>query len=242
MTAVVLTRNEERALARALTSLPRGMAVLVLDAQSTDRTQEIARSHGATVVERPWSDFVDARRFALERVQTRWVLMLDADEALDRELRDAIVAAPRDTDGYLLSRTTFFCGKPIRIWSNERLLRLFRRDAVWLEARPASGGHAALHERWMCSGSVSTLPGVLLHESYPDVAAYRRKFDRYTSIEAEGVNASRSSVAAAHAKALLRFAWLTIVRAELLDGWRGIYVAWFSALYPAVVARKAWRR
>src|SRR5215469_15972869 len=111
ITAVILTRDEERNLPRALTSLPKGMRVMVLDALSRDHTVQFARGAGADVVQREWTDFVDARQFALSQVKTPWALMLDADEALDDVLREAIVHAGDDVDGYRVRRTTYFCGK-----------------------------------------------------------------------------------------------------------------------------------
>jgi len=68
--------------------------VFVLDAYSRDHTVQFARGAGAVVVQREWTDFVDARRFALASVRTPWALMLDADEALDDVLCDAIGEAP----------------------------------------------------------------------------------------------------------------------------------------------------
>ena len=229
-------------LPRAMQSLPHGMPVLVLDAKSVDGTREIAELRGAVVLQREWTNFVDARNFALEQVRTPWALMLDADEALDAELREAIVRAPSDVDGYIFERTTFFCGKPIRMWRGEELLRLFRPKHVHLVARPAAGAGAALHERWISSGTIRSLPGTLLHYSYPDVASYRRKFERYTSIEAEQLTTSRGMLARQLVRSLVKFFWLSIGRGEVLDGWRGLYVAWFSAFYPTVVAWKSLHR
>ncbi|HEY8297766.1 MAG TPA: glycosyltransferase family 2 protein [Candidatus Baltobacteraceae bacterium] len=235
----MLTRNEERVLSRALKSLPAGMPALVLDADSTDRTRQIAAECGAAVLRRAWTDFVDARRFALAQVRTPWALMLDADESLDDGLRAALADAPEDCDGYLVSRTTSFCGRPLRMWTGELLLRLFRPQAVVLEAHPAAGGGAALHERWICAGPVGRLSGTLAHESYPTVASYREKYARYTTIEARGRPAARAGLPAILLRCLARFVWLAIVRGAALDGWRGLYVAWYSAMYPAAVARKA---
>jgi glycosyltransferase involved in cell wall biosynthesis len=241
VTAVVLTRDEDRNLPRALTGLPRGMSALVLDCGSKDHTVEFARSWGAHVIERPWTDFVDARRHALAQVRTPWAFMLDADEALDDVLRDAILSAREDVDAYRIYRTTYFCGKPMRLWSHEPLVRLFKRDRVVLQAFPAGGGSAALHERWMTDGPVRDLDGTLLHYSYPDVATYRAKYDRYTSTEAAGLPRSLPRFLSAAAKGVLRFGHMLLVRSALLDGWRGVYIAYFSAMYPAVVAWKAFR-
>lgn len=222
-----------------MTSLPHTMPVLVLDAQSQDGTVPYARGAGARVIERAWTDFVDARRFALSQVQTPWALVLDADEELDDVLRNAIVSEAGGADGYAVRRNTYFRGKQMRMWSGERLLRLFKTGAVRIEAKPAAGGEAALHERYVCDGPVRELPGMLLHYSYPDNASYRRKFQSYTSLEAAGVPGSGLQVVRQVALALPRFAWNLTRRGSLLDGPRGWYVAWYSAWYPAVVAWKA---
>ncbi|MGA8385095.1 MAG: glycosyltransferase, partial [Candidatus Cybelea sp.] len=170
--------------------MPRAIHVFVLDAYSRDHTVQFARGAGAVVVQREWTDFVDARRFALASVRTPWALMLDADEALDDVLCDAIADAPDDVDGYNVRRTTYFCGHPLRMWRNEPLLRLFRTDRVTLQANPAASADALLHEAWSSAGSVGELRGTLLHFSYPDVASYRAKYDRYTSLEARRLHGS----------------------------------------------------
>ena len=242
VTAVILARDEERNLPRALTSLPRGMHVFVLDALSRDRTVAFARGAGAEVVQRRWTDFMEARTYALSCVRTPWALMLDADEALDDVLRDALVGAAGVADGYVVMRTTYYCGRPLRQWRNEPLLRLFRLGRATLEAHPAAGGRAALHERWCSAGRVETLPGTLLHFSYPDRAAYRAKYDRYTSAEAAGLDPSAARVARAAAAGLLvRLPWLLFAKGAILDGPAGAYVAYKSALYEAVAASKARR-
>lgn len=239
VTAVILARNEERNLPRTLESLPEGMAAIVIDHESTDATAAIARTYGASVIVRPFEGFVNARCFALAQVRTPWTLMIDADEVLDPRLRDAIEAAPGDVEGYNLSRTTYYCGRPMRMWSGERLLRLFRTDRAHLEAAPVAGGDAHLHERWACDGATGMLEGTLLHYSYPTHDAYRKKFERYTAIEAAGVTGQRAQWIAQVAKTPLRFLWFALVRGAALDGFAGLRVAWWSARYPAVVQRKA---
>lgn len=238
---MILTRDEERNLPRALTSLPRAMPVFVLDAYSRDRTVEYARAAGATVYSREWTDFVDARRFALTQVQTPWAFVLDADEALDDVLCDALLAARGDVDGYVVRRSTYFGGTPMRMWAREPLLRLVRVATARIEALPAAGGSAPLHERLACDGPTAELSGTLLHYSYPDPASYRRRFARYTSLEAAGVPPSVFGALAALARVPVQFAWNLFRRGAILDGPRGWYIAWMSAWYPAVVQVKALR-
>lgn len=215
------------------------MPVLVVDHESADATARIAQQHGAQVITRPFAGFVDARRFALAQVRTPWTLMIDADERLDRTLRAAISGASADADGYIVLRTTSFCGKPLRMWSNEPLLRLFRTGSARVEAAPAAGGGAQLHEHWVCEGTVSTLTGTLEHDSYPDAASYREKYARYTATEAQGLEPSIGLALAQSLLVPVRFFSLLLRRGALLDGPRGWAVAWSSALYPAVVRWKS---
>jgi hypothetical protein len=210
-----------------------------LDALSRDHTVQFARAAGAQVVQREWTDFIDARRFALAHVDTPWTLMIDADEALDDVLRDAIVDAPDARDGYRLKRTTYFRGKPMRIWTNEPLLRLFRTGRAQLRGNPAAAESAPLHETWTSEGDVGDLPGTLLHYSYPDSASYRAKFDRYTSLEARTLPGSLLDFIAASLSSIPRLLWLLFGKGALLDGPRGWYVAYRSAIYPVVATGKA---
>ncbi len=246
ITFVVLTKNEAQNLPRALDAVPLGSPVLVLDAESSDETVPLARERGARAIVRPWEGFIATRRFALSQVATRWTFMLDADEAPDAALRAALVAAaPADsTHGYLVRRRTLFCGRVITGsgWGDEVLLRLFRTSEAELIANPAAGGEAEVHEFWRVPGTVERLAGSLLHDSYPTLKAYRRKFGRYTSLEAQGMRATPLGLLQTLAVAVVRVPWLFVRRGGWRDGWRGGFIAFASAFYPVVVHLKALRR
>ena len=246
ITFVILTKNEAQNLPRALASVPLASSVLVIDSESTDRSVALARAHGARAIVRPWEGFVATRRFALAEVKTPWTFMLDADEALDAALRTALLATrpPETTYGFLVRRRTTFCGRVITGsgWGDEVMLRLFRTGAADLVAKPAAGGEAEVHESWQVPGDVDRLSGTLLHDSYPTLGAYRRKFGRYTSLEAQGMRASVGGVLRTAIVALARAPWLFFGRGGWRDGWRGGFIAFASAFYPVVVHLKALRR
>ena len=237
----MLARDEAGRLGSVLELLPPGVRVFVLDADSQDETAAVARAHGAQVETRPWTGFVNARRYALGRVATPWALMLDADELLDQTLRAAIVAARGDVAGYRFRRVTMLCGRPVHAagWSNERLLRLFRTERARVAANAVG---ADLHERWIVDGPIADLPGAIVHDSYPSLASYRAKFDRYTSVEAAALPRSRRDYLGALATMPLRFLWSIVRYGGWRDGWRGLFVAWESARYRVVVRAKALRR
>jgi hypothetical protein len=168
--------------------------------------------------------------------------MLDADEALDARLAQTLVEAAEDVDAYIVRRTSWFCGRPIRRWSSEPLVRVFRTDRARLEAHPETGGSGEVHERWLVDGRVAELGGTLEHYSYPSAVAYQQKFADYTTIEARGIRSSYGRLGFAAIRATARFFAHALLRGMLLDGWRGIYVGFWSEFYPVVVHWKALRR
>ena len=91
ITTVVLTRNEAANLERCLESLRWCAEVIVLDSGSTDGTTARARELGARVCEHvppPPFKIDEQRNWALDHaaITTPWVLFLDADETVPREL------------------------------------------------------------------------------------------------------------------------------------------------------------
>jgi glycosyltransferase involved in cell wall biosynthesis len=216
--------------------------VFVLDAESTDATADVARSSGAQVEVRVWSGYVAARHYALGRVTTPYAFMLDADELLSDELAAALTQDLSRADGYRVRRVTMLAGRAVRAagWSAERLVRCFRADRVRVVANSVGGG-ADLHERWIVDGTVADLPGMIVHDSYPTIASYRERFARYTRIEAAALNGSPLACAGALGKLPLRFGWLWLRYGAWRDGWRGLFVAWYSALYPLAVQWRALR-
>ena len=84
VSAVLITKNEEKFIGRCLKSLEGLDQVIVHDTGSTDKTVQIARQMGADVSEVKISPFhfAQARNQAMMRAKNRWVLSIDADEIL----------------------------------------------------------------------------------------------------------------------------------------------------------------
>ncbi len=227
-------------MARTLARIRPGARIFVLDAESTDATAEVARACGAQVEVRAWTGYVDARRYALGRVTTPYAFMLDADELLSDELAAALDGDLSRADGFRVRRVTMLAGRAVRAagWSAERLMRCFRADRARVVADSVGGG-ADLHERWLVDGTVGDLPGMIVHDSYPTVASYRERFARYTRIEAAALRGSPLACAGALGKLPLRCVWLWARYGAWRDGWRGVFVAWYSALYPLAVQWRA---
>ncbi len=247
ITFVILAKNEESNIEACVLSLPAGSQALVYDARSSDRTADIARSHGARVVTADWQGFAQARTAAAALVQTPWTFMLDADERLTEGLRAELLAcAPADeTRAYSVARKNYFCGRWIRGagWWPDRLVRLFRTGAATI-SKTTSESIPTVHERWTIDGTVEQLTEPLEHYSYQSIASYKEKFSLYTSLESQATSArgSFASVIIETGLVPLRAVWLLFARRGILDGWQGAYVSLGSACYPAAAKWKAWNR
>jgi hypothetical protein len=80
---------------------------------------------------------------------------------------------------------------------------------------------------------------MIVHDSYPTIDSYRERFTRYTRLEAAALDGSMPALLDALLKMPLRFVWWWGRYGAWRDGWRGVFVAWYSALYPLAVQWRA---
>jgi glycosyltransferase involved in cell wall biosynthesis len=231
LSAIIITRNEERDLPACLASL-QGLAdeVVVVDSHSTDRTRELASAAGAKVFERDWPGYGPQKQFALEKASGEWVLNVDADERVTPGLAAEIKALLAGTPGaasYRIPFRLFFLGRRLRFGRGAREfhVRLFRRDKASYPARP-------IHEGVDVPGPSGRLRGAVEHHSYGDFSEYLRKLDEYTALRAAQ---KRSAGARFSAWTHLRLPWEFFLRYGIkggfLDGSAGFAYAALSAVH-----------
>ena len=93
VSVIIPVRNEAKNLPRCLQALKDVGEVYVIDSQSSDDTVEIARSHGAKVVQFHYrGGWPKKRQWAINTLPLThdWILLLDADEVLTPELAEEI--------------------------------------------------------------------------------------------------------------------------------------------------------
>jgi glycosyltransferase involved in cell wall biosynthesis len=140
LSVLVTTFNEAENLPACLEGVTWADEIVVVDSGSTDATRDLARAHGAKVLEHAYESAARQKNWALPQLSHPWILILDADErvppALAGEIR-AVVAQDGPADGYFLRRRSFFLGSEIRHcgWGQDRVLRLFRRDRASYDDR-----------------------------------------------------------------------------------------------------------
>ncbi|MGC1188701.1 MAG: glycosyltransferase family 2 protein [Candidatus Acidiferrales bacterium] len=231
LSAILIARNEQVDLPRALQSLE-GVVdeIILVDAGSTDRTVEIARSGGARIFERPFSSFADQKNYAAAQATNDWVFSIDCDEALTPELRASLLAWKTEfpvQHGYEISRLTNYLGGWIRHsgWYPDRIVRLYDRT---------HGQFAGtIHESVRLDGPAGRLKGLLHHYNVRTYQEHLAKIDAFTNIAAAELyqRGRKHWRVKMYVAAPWTFFQRLMLRLGFLDGRRGWMIAWTSARY-----------
>jgi glycosyltransferase involved in cell wall biosynthesis len=181
VTVIILTRDEELHIARAIASV-KGFAarVLVVDSGSTDSTVALARAAGAEVISNAWTTHAAQFNWALDQIagQGGWVLRLDADEVVTPELASEIARGLPDVAGLYLRRNIRFQGAMVRYGGVYRLpnLRLFREGRGRAEAR-------WMDEHIVVDGPTAHLSGAIVDDNLGPLDGWIAKHNGYASRE-----------------------------------------------------------
>jgi glycosyltransferase involved in cell wall biosynthesis len=239
ISAAIIACNEERNIARAIESLRCCDEIVVVDSGSNDRTAELAQKHGARVVEMPWRGYAAQKNFASQACTHDWILSIDADEALSESLEAEIWQLKKNGpkfDGYTMPRLAQYLGRWILHsgWYPDRKVRLFHRDkAEWV------GDY--VHESVRVRGSVGHLETNLLHYTCSSLSEHLKTMDRYTTLAAEQIVASKRAVS--WRNLALDPAWTFfktyVLQRGFLDGPEGLAIAYMAGIYTFLKYAKA---
>jgi glycosyltransferase involved in cell wall biosynthesis len=261
---IIQTFNEELNLPHTLESL-RGwdVNVFIVDSGSTDRTAEIGRAFGATVVHHAWEGYAAQKNWAIDNLPftSSWILILDADEAVSPELRDEItqlLSKPPEEipeSAFYLNRVFIFMGQKILhcgyfpSWN----LRLFKRGHARYEQR-------LVHEHMIVTGKTGYSRNLLIHEDRRGLEHFIAKHNRYSTLEAtEMYNAKTNwpgwwefytdrNTRRRYIKNVLlpripfpwavRFIYMYILQLGFLDGVAGYRLCTFISSYELMIRMK----
>jgi glycosyltransferase involved in cell wall biosynthesis len=247
LTVVILAKNEQERIGRAVSSVPPSWPLLVMDSFSTDSTlAEVKRCYqGApeqlTLVSQAWKGFVKTRNESREWVKTDWVLWLDADEWLSpelcQEIQTELNGVPRHLI-YKIPRQSVFLGRIIRHsgWGKDRKTRLGRtRNVHWLPGPQGGDVHEDLFPL-LPQASSGLFRHFLGHEPFRDVSEQEQTNRRYSELLAEALakkfratGQSAPSTWWISLKVLFKFFENYVWKRGFLDGRQGWIICWGSA-------------
>lgn len=238
VTPVILTFNEEANIGRVLDELSWANRVVVIDSFSTDATVAVAARYSfVEVFQRSFDNHTDQWNFGLSKVETPWVLSLDADYILSK---DWSVLVRRDTSefdkqGYCARFTYCVLGRPLRASLYPPRIVLFRRESC----RYVPDGHTQLLQ---VDGGVGMLNELIFHDDRKPLSSWLEAQARYTELEVRKlVRSARPDLgfvdrlrAVKWVMPLLMPLYCLLVKGLVLDGSAGCYYA-FQRTYAELL-------
>lgn len=195
ISVIVTTKNEAANIARCLKALERFEEVWVVDSGSEDKTCDIAKAHGAHVVDYKWDGrYPKKRQWCLETLDLTFqhVFFVDADEVVPEALVDEIAALDWVADGYFVPGAYVFEGYALKHGLRNNKLALFDTrkiefpviDDLDIEGMGEIEGHYQPVFKAGEQGILGQLKTPLLHYAYEDDVAWEARHERYAHWEA----------------------------------------------------------
>lgn len=247
ISAVILTKNEEKNIVDCLESIMWCNEIIVIDDNSQDRTVEIIKNlknEKINILTRPLeNDFSTQRNFGHKRAREEWVLFIDADERVTEGLRYEIEyllssenLLEQKMRGFYVRRIDVMWGKELRYgeMGNVKLLRLAKRNAGKWEGK--------VHERWKIEGLIGKLKNPFLHYPHQTISELLKEINFYTDIRARELH--RQVIRAYWTSIILyplgKFLLNYFLKKGFLDGIPGLIIAIMMSFHSFLVRGKLW--
>ncbi|HEY9773323.1 MAG TPA: glycosyltransferase family 2 protein [Planktothrix sp.] len=224
LSVVLVAQDEERTIGNVLEAVREWAdEIILVDSGSTDKTMQIAESLGARVMHQKWLGYSAQKNLSIEQAKCDWVLSLDADEVVTKELACEIInllnsGVSPDVAGFRLPRVLFIGDSPVRRggFYPDAQLRLFRRGQGRFKER-------IVHEALEVDGDVLKLKHDLHHFAYDTAAEFARTMDKYARLSAQhyfsqGSKAWRKSIINEKLHPLWTFFYRYFIRLGFLEG------------------------
>lgn len=231
ISALLITFNEVNHIDDALKTVYFADEIIVIDSFSADGTFEKLKSYtNVKTIQRNFINFADQRNFALEQASYEWVLFIDADERIPKDLKNEImnrVNNPNGVVGFMVKRLFFFKQKRIRFsgFQTDTTYRLFKKDHVkYIEEK-------IVHEMPILNGKSELLKNKMLHYCFDSAQHYKSKMEHYAKLKALELFKKGKRANGFHFvfRPLYKFIVNYFFRLGFLDGKEGLTICYLSA-------------
>lgn len=245
ISVVISAWNEEAKLKRSLSSVKNWAdEIIVVDSSSTDATPQIARQFTSKVFKRPNNPMLNSNKnYGFSKATSDWILSLDADEEVTRELANEMrsaISASGDVVGYWIPRKNILFGKWIThgLWWPDKQLRLFRKNKGKFPC-------VHVHEYLAVDGPTDSLREPYIHYNYESISQFIRKMDTiYTESEVQKLLATNYQLSWSDAVRfpVSDFVKIYFAQEGYKDGLHGLVLSILQAFYSCIVFAKLWEK
>lgn len=240
ITPLLLTYNEAPNIERTLQRLTWAKKIVIIDSLSSDETLKILQGYPQVeVFHRKFDSFANQCNYGLSKLESTWVLSLDADYILSEDFIVEIENLPEypEVDSYIIQFKYCVFGKPLHGTLLPPRQVLYKREkAVYKD-----DGHA---HRVIVEGTSKQLSSYIYHDDRKPLSHWLWAQDRYMVIEAHKLTQIPDSELSwsdriRKQKILAPFVILfycLILKGGILDGWHGWYYAFERVLAEVLLS------
>lgn len=227
ISVIIPTLNEESNIRRALDSVFFADEIIVIDSFSTDATVAIVKEYDVRLLQRNFDDFSSQKNYAIKQASHDWILVIDADEEVTKELRESIqkaITTPLNFSGFKIHRKNFIKNKKLNYGGfTDKIIRLFKKEHGYYEG--------IVHEKVMITEKVGVLNGDLHHYTYKDYFQFKNKVEYYAELRAKELYDKGETVNLFHRylKPVIRFCIHYFIKLGFLDGKNGFIFSYLMA-------------
>lgn len=240
LSVIILTHNSEKTIKKALESVKNLTSeLLIIDDISSDRTLNIVKKFKVKIYKRQLlGDYSAQRNYAITKTKSEWILFLDSDEIVNKDLANEIKVKIRSTlfNGFLLKRDDYIWGRKLSFGESAsvKLLRLARnRKGKWKRK---------VHEYWDVKGEIGELNNPIIHYPHPTVFKFVDNINAYSTLHAE--ENRKSSKKSSLLKIVFwpcgKFINNWILKLGFLDGTRGFVYAVLMSFHSFLAWSNLW--
>jgi len=245
ISVAMLAKDASAIIGDALESVDWADEVVVgIDSRTSDDTAEVVGKFGnARIVSASLAEgFGVAKNALIDEARNDWVLVMDTDERVTPELRQAIISADFGArQAYRVNRLNYMLGRAMRHggWWPDYPVRLINRHHAHYSSKP-------VHEEMQVDGNVGTISEYFIHLTHPTVASIMERVERCAPYEAELIVAEfaesgkRVGVKELLWPATKRFVGKMVVKRAWKDGIPGLIELVCMSFYAFYNYAKAW--
>ena len=234
LSVAIITFNEAYNISRTLEAINDFVdEIIIVDSHSIDDTKLIAEKFSnVKFYTEDWKGYGLQKKSAIDKCNGEWILVLDADEEVSKELKTVIKKIIHQVDNnfnvYRIRMVCNILNRRIKFggWSTTTKTILFKKTSGEIKAK-------AVHEYWETSEKVGYIKAPIIHYTYRNLDEHVSKMNSYTTnIAKENANSNKKiSLLKVFFAPIFQFLKMYVFRLGFLDGFRGFYLAVFCYFY-----------
>ena len=240
--ALIVARNEEKKIRNTLESLNFCDEIIVILDRSSDGTFKICKDYTSKIFKGSWLSEGERRNYGIEKCNYDWILEVDADEVISKNLSEEIKSNVRNdptNDFYYIKLLNYVGEKPVKFgWmaclAPDGKFCLFRKKSkLWIDGR--------VHPQYRLKGKKGMgLSNEITHKMSRNISDLLVRLNRNTTLNAYDLKDNNNNLSKMFSvrRIFSRFLKCFILRKGYKSGEVGFLISILSAIYPFISAMK----